>query len=178
MCFCHPLCLISRSCASKGATPPRPHLHHGPLDAGAFPQLHDRLNHGAAHVAAGENLPGLKHGVAGEEGNRRLQERTDERREAKEEAEFCPETEFTFSLVWSSLRRRLDVVLSLKPKQLVLDLYLYSEKLLCSHIQKEGSQNGGRAKLLKVGGLWEFCPRKLSKWPLTSQQVPWAVLMG
>ncbi|CAB1453036.1 unnamed protein product [Pleuronectes platessa] len=33
---------------------------HGPLGAGAVPKLHDRLNHCAAHVAAGESLPGLK----------------------------------------------------------------------------------------------------------------------
>lgn len=33
---------------------------HGALSQGAFPQLHDRLNHRAADVAAGENLPGLK----------------------------------------------------------------------------------------------------------------------
>lgn len=33
---------------------------HGALGQGALPQLHDRLNHGAADVAAGENLPGLK----------------------------------------------------------------------------------------------------------------------
>lgn len=32
---------------------------HGPLNAGAVPQLHDRLNHCAANVAAGESLPGL-----------------------------------------------------------------------------------------------------------------------
>lgn len=39
--------------------------HHGPLGPGAVPELHDRLNHCAADVAAGENLPGLKHGAIG-----------------------------------------------------------------------------------------------------------------
>lgn len=38
-----------------------PRSHHGALGQGAFPQLHDRLNHRAADVAAGENVPGLKH---------------------------------------------------------------------------------------------------------------------
>lgn len=37
--------------------------HHGPLSEGAVPQLHDRLNHRAADVAAGENLPGLNRGA-------------------------------------------------------------------------------------------------------------------
>lgn len=36
---------------------------HGPLGAGAVPQLHDCLNHCAADVAACENLSGLKHGA-------------------------------------------------------------------------------------------------------------------
>lgn len=35
---------------------------HGPLGQGAVPQLHDRLNHCVADVAAGEDLPGLKPG--------------------------------------------------------------------------------------------------------------------
>lgn len=40
--------------------PLHPARCHGSLGAGAVPQLHDRLNHCAADVAAGENLPGLK----------------------------------------------------------------------------------------------------------------------
>lgn len=35
---------------------------HGSLCEGAPLELHDRLNHCAAHVAAGENVPGLNHG--------------------------------------------------------------------------------------------------------------------
>lgn len=45
-------------CFSSSSLPRR---HHGALGQGALPQLHDRLNHCAADVAAGENVPGLKH---------------------------------------------------------------------------------------------------------------------
>lgn len=41
--------------------------HHGSLSPGAVYQLHDRLNHCAADVAAGENLPRLNHGARREE---------------------------------------------------------------------------------------------------------------
>lgn len=44
---------------------------HGPLGAGAVPQLHDCLNHCAADVAAGESLSGLNHGATREEMNER-----------------------------------------------------------------------------------------------------------
>lgn len=93
----------SRSCAWEGATALRSHLHHGPLDAGALPQLHDRLDHGAAHVAAGENLPGLKHEAGGEP------EAAGAKRREQGGQTKSPETELTFSLVRPSLHRRLDV---------------------------------------------------------------------
>lgn len=46
---------------------PRVSYHHGSLSPGAVYQLHDRLNHCAADVAAGENLPRLNHGARREE---------------------------------------------------------------------------------------------------------------
>lgn len=45
------------------SSPLRLGFSHGPLGAGAVPQLHDRLNHRAADVAAGEKLSGLNHGA-------------------------------------------------------------------------------------------------------------------
>lgn len=52
---------------ASAAAPPHLRDRHGPLGEGAVPQLHDRLNHGAADVAVGENLPGLRDGAAREE---------------------------------------------------------------------------------------------------------------
>lgn len=60
--FSHCMLVRSRTTApllSSSSSLPR--RHHGALGQGAFPQLHDRLNHRAADVAAGENVPGLKH---------------------------------------------------------------------------------------------------------------------
>lgn len=59
--FCRCMLVRSRTTvpvpSSSSSLPWRRHEPHG---QGAFPQLHDRLNHRAADVAAGENVPGLK----------------------------------------------------------------------------------------------------------------------
>lgn len=60
-----------RTLSLSAHPPPRLRRRHGPLSAGAVPQLHDRLNHRAADVAAGENLPGLKCGATIEGRNER-----------------------------------------------------------------------------------------------------------
>lgn len=56
-------CMLVRSRTTvllRSSSSSLPRRHHGALSQGAFPQLHDRLNHRAADVAAGENVPGLK----------------------------------------------------------------------------------------------------------------------
>lgn len=56
-------CMLVRSRTTVlllSSSPSLPRRHHGALGQGAFPQLHDRLNHRAADVAVGENVPGLK----------------------------------------------------------------------------------------------------------------------
>lgn len=59
-------CMLVRSrttVALLSSSSSLPRCHHGALGQGALPQLHDRLNHRAADVAAGENVPGLKHAL-------------------------------------------------------------------------------------------------------------------
>ncbi|MED6261480.1 hypothetical protein ATANTOWER_005765 [Ataeniobius toweri] len=70
-----PSFLSSRSCeCPKRSLSPFLSAHHGPLGTGAVPQLHDRLNHCSSDVDTGENLPGLRHGAARGQKNRRQRE--------------------------------------------------------------------------------------------------------
>ncbi|KAJ4935523.1 hypothetical protein JOQ06_017055 [Pogonophryne albipinna] len=71
---------------------PRVSYHHGSPSPGAVYQLHDRLNHCAADVAAGENVPRLNHGARREEMTEVPEE--SERYEENQHC-YCPELQLS-----------------------------------------------------------------------------------